>query len=100
MNWTRREKVTAGVMMSVMVIGSLVFLLASARQLAIRHFGPHPSPTVHAISARTMLLGERMIQTEQASVLEKQKEVLEKSKILSAQFAGGSDSTHQTIASK
>ena len=95
MNWTKREKVTAG----VMVIGVLVFLLASARQFA-RHFGPHPTPTVHAISARTMLLGERMIQTEQASVLEKQKEVLEKIKILSAQFAGDSDSTHQTIASK
>lgn len=100
MNWTKKEKVTAGVMMSVMVIGGLVFLLASARQLAIRHFGPHPSRSVSTISARTMLIGERMIQTELASVLEKQKEVLEKSKIMSAQFAGGSDSTHQIIASK
>lgn len=100
MKWTKREKVTAGVMMSVMVIGVLVLLLGYSRQFAVRHFGPHPSTTVHAVSARTMLIGERMIQTELASVLEKQKEVLEKSKILSAQFAGGSDSTHQTIASK
>ncbi len=100
MKWTKREKVTTGVTMSVIVIGALVFLLASARQFAVRHFGPHPSTSVHAVSAGTMLLGERGIQTEQASVLEKQKEVLEKSKILSAQFAGGSDSTHQTIASK
>ena len=97
MNWTKKEKVTAAVMMSVMVIGVLVFLLASAHQFAFRHFGP---PRGTDVSARIMLRGERMIQTEQASVLEKQKEVLEKSKILSAQFAGGSNSTHQTIASK
>ena len=98
MKWTKREKVTAGVMMSVMVIGCLGFLLASAHQFSFRHFGP---PRGTDVSARIMLRGERMIQTEQASVLEKQKEVLEKIKILSAQFAGGgSDSTHQTIASK
>ena len=83
-----------------MVLGALLVFFSATRKSTVHHIEPHRDIFGHAMTTKLMLGGENLIQTEQVSVLEKQKDVLEKSKILLSQFGNTSDSMPQIIASK